>query len=124
MINDFVASESNKQLSENSSFPLEHSCIYVKWNHPNDTRDLWHYLVSWTLVGKNGERIEEQEQFSNAIPYDPSEFFIERDIDDIIQGECYDVKVVSVGIQGVQIHSPFNRVQTCKSLIRAKSEAE
>ena len=93
---------------------LERSYIYAEWKHSNDSIGLIYYVVSWTPIGNDGDRIEQQEKKSDHIPYNSNNDSVQIYIYDIIQGECYDVRVTSVYQQEMQTHSKFERVQSSK----------
>ena len=103
-------------LKQNESFGSTFYCsyIYARWEHPNDITNLNHYLILWTVIGDDGDRIEQEEEMSDPIPYNSSEGIVLRHIYNIVQGECYDVRVVSVTSQEMRTYSEFLRIQTRK----------
>ena len=92
---------------------LHHSTIYVTWNHPENTTSFSYYMASWNPVG-DVQRIEEKEKTSEPIPYNPNEGPLAIYIFDITQGESYNVQVISVDDEGMQVYSVPTHVQTCE----------
>ena len=94
--------------------PPLYSTIYVRWDHPENTTGLSHYIVAWIPVNDDEGRIEELEKTSDPILYDPRNISVATYIYNITQGECYDVRVVSVDDRESKTYSNFIQVRTCK----------
>ena len=89
------------------------SGIDVRWRH-GGIGDRTYDVVSWIPIGDDGERIEELEQFSDSIPFNPEIEAPLLNVTNITQGECYDVRVISFDVGETPTYSDFKRVQTRK----------